>query len=346
MFHILPLFYTQNYFIMRKTFLFLSLALVFSNSASAQNFPYSFEYSNEPYALLNNAIELTPTAVWETGADIPVGFPFKFADEWHSTFVLDGYSGALFTTESYEFGDSTDAILGYTTYPGLINKPNTIVQYITEGTAPNRILKVEMYRVGFDGENGEVSFQIWLYETSNTIQFRLGNQTVPDPINTFFNQKSPIIGFMENYHYISLDESIFPEAQFVAGTPSSPVDTVVVNGYLDELVEDGPQYGLTGIPLNNSVFTFTPGTVPTTQPAISRLQFSPNPVQEALRLEGLNVQEATHIQLLDVQGRIISSQTLLAGETVLRLPENMAPGQYVLRCITGDKIAVAKLLKV
>ena len=259
--------------------------------------------------------------------------------------ILDGYSGALFSADSGLFSDTIDAILAYTVYPGLIAKTNTIVRHITEGTAPNRIAKVEFFKAGFDGIAGEVSFQVWLYETTNAFQVRLGEQTIPNPTDTYFNNVSPLIGYMVDYYYASDFISVFPQAQFVVGTPAAPQDSVIVDGILDDNVSEGPQYGMTGVPLNNSVFTYAPGLVSTQQPVLSAMRISPNPAQDVVRLEGVETTKAAQVQLMDQQGRLVSLLEMAAGDNTLQLPSDLAPGIYTLRYNSDTQMAVSKLMK-
>jgi len=315
-------------------------------SAIAQQFPYQFSYTNEPYVALSNGITLNNDDVWNEGVTFPLGFSFQFGGVSYDSLILEGYSGGLFPKGDAFFNDTTDAILGYVVNTSLAPKGNTKARYFTTGTAPNRIVKVEMFRAGFDGEAGEVSYQIWLYETSNTIQIRLGTQTVPNPSNTFFNKVSPLIGFMLDYYYVNEFESVFPQAQFVVGSPTAPVDSIIVNGTLDESNQEGPLYGMTGLPLDNSVFTFTPGVVSTKQALLTALRVSPNPAQDIVRIEGMDERKAAQVQLMDQQGRVITSNELPAGETLLRLPVDLPPGLYLLRYNCGTQIAVAKLLKI
>lgn len=330
---------------MQKILCLLSLVLSFYTRSYAQQFPYQFSYTNEPYATLTGGTELDQDSVWDEGVNVPFGFDFQFGGQLYNRMTLDGYNGGLFP-EGALFGDTIDAIFGYAVYPGIYPKANTIVRYLNTGAAPNRIAKVEMFQVGFDGVAGEVSYQIWLYETSNTIQIRLGNQDIQDPAETFFNKKSPLIGFMLDYHSLNDFESVFPHAQFVVGTPASPMDSIIINGILDESSDDGPQYGLTGVPLNNSVFTFTPGVVSTNQAHLSSFRLSPNPAQDVVRLEGIEGNEAAQIQLLDEQGRVVASLEMPAGETILRLPEHLTPGLYLLRYTSRGQVGVSKLLKI
>lgn len=322
----------------------LGLCCFLAADVKSQSFPYQFSYTNEPYVSLSNATVLSNITVWNDEATVPLGFTFQFDNQPHTGMFVLGYSGALLPIGQYDSSDTLDAIFGYTVSAGVGPVNNTIVRYKTDGAAPNRIFKFEMANAGFEGGPGQVSFQIWLYETSNAIQVRLGNQMVPDP-GIFFNGVSPLIGYMLNYYYVNDTESIFPQAQFVTGTPQSPQDSVVVNGLLDEETSDGPLYGMSGLPLNNSVFTFTPGTVSTRQPELLTMQLLPNPVQDYVQLSGLERSKSAQVQLLDAQGRIMSQLELPAGESILRLPANLTPGAYVLRYKGDAQIAVSRFIK-
>lgn len=331
---------------MQKNLFTLLLVLGLYTGTYAQQFPYQFSYTNEPYVALTNGTVLDENEVWGSGALVPFGFEFQFGGVYHNKMVLDGYSGALFTEAFLLSEDTIDAILGYTVRAGITPQAFALARHITSGTAPNRIAKVEIYRGGFDGQPGEVSYQIWLHETSNMIQIRLGYQDVPNPSNTYFNQHSPLMGYMLDYHYISNSESVFPQAQFVVGTPASPLDSIIVNGMLDESIDVGPQYGPTDLPLINSVFSFAPGSVSTKQPFVSSFRLSPNPAQDMVRLEGIEGHEAAQVQLLDEHGRILTALELPAGETMLRLPVQMVPGIYLLRYTSEGSTAVSKLIKI
>lgn len=319
-----------------------SLAIAF---AQAQTFPYQFSYTNEPYEELTNATVLDNNLVWDDQATVPVGFTFLFDNLPQTEMFVLGYSGAILPVGQYENGDTLDAIFGYAVLPGFLPFSNTKVQYKTDGSAPNRIFKLEMSKVGFDGIQGQVSFQIWLYETSNAIQVRLGNQFVPNPTNTYFNGISPLIGYMLNYHYFDDDQAVFPQAQFVTGTPQVPQDSVITGDIYYEALFDGPQYGMSGIPLNNSVFTYTPGTVSTNQPGLTLMQLFPNPAVDYVQLTGLDRSEAAQVQLLDAQGKLLRQLELAAGEDQLQLPVDLAPGAYTLRYTAQGQLAVARFVK-
>jgi hypothetical protein len=120
---------------------------------------------------------------------------------------------------------------------------------------------------------------------------------------------------------------------------------VITDDIYNEVLFDGPQYGMSGIPLNNSVFTFTPGTVSTNQPGLALMQLFPNPVVDYVQLIGLDRSQAAQVQLLDAQGKLLRQLELSAGETTLRMPGDIAPGTYMIRYFSGGQQAVARFVK-
>lgn len=339
-----PFFGALKHSIMHKKLLITLLTLGLTSSAFSQTFPYGFTYSNEPYVPLANATVLDSNEVFDQGSIIPLGFNFKFDGVYYDQLLLDGYEFALTPVDQF-FSDTIDAIFGYNTIAGFIPSVNTIARYTTDGVAPNRIAKIEIYRGSFVDAAGEASAQVWLYETTNAIQIRIGNQTIPSPSDVFYNEHSPLIGYMNNYHSLTSSVSIFPKAQFVVGTPENPQDSVIVNGLYNQNLYEGPQYGQTAIPLNNSVFTFAPGTVATHQPLTQSLSITPNPAYDMVRLNGIDAKGALQIELLDMQGRQIKVYTLNDGERNLQLPEQTAPGTYLVRCTAEGKTVTGRLIK-
>jgi hypothetical protein len=255
---------------------------------------------------------------------------------------LSLYEGALFKNYGLSGAGNAQAILGYNTW-GLSNKAGAQVRYKTEGLAPFRIFKVEWFKVGFEDEPGTVSFQIWLYETTNVIQVHLGDQQVPDPSANFYNSISPMIGVIVDLSILPNDQLVFGYAHFVQGSPTAPTDTVLVD-WLMPADFDAPPFGCEDVPQNGLVFTFTPQDVTGTRSvATEKLTFFPNPASDQIILnESLSLSK--RVQLIDLQGRIVQETELGAGDNVLRLAPDLTPGMYCLRCISGERISVGQLM--
>ncbi len=98
-------------------------------SAIAQQFPYQFSYTNEPYVALSNGITLNNDDVWNEGVTFPLGFSFQFGGVSYDSLILEGYSGGLFPKGDAFFNDTTDAILGYVVNTSLAPKGNTKARY-------------------------------------------------------------------------------------------------------------------------------------------------------------------------------------------------------------------------
>lgn len=167
-----------------RNFLSLLLSLAIS-VASAQVLPYTFEVLNEPYTQLVDATSLNGNSNWEDPDYlIPIGFDFYGFGDWNSEMTFGGvfgYGGELFLGSF----DGTQPLNHLCPYGLDVHDPNVgtnnppaghIYQKI-DGTAPNRICKIEWRNVGFYLDptgTMRMNFQMWLYETSNRIEYRYG----------------------------------------------------------------------------------------------------------------------------------------------------------------------------
>jgi hypothetical protein len=145
---------------------------------------YSFAASSGTYTPLTGGTNSTATGDDGTQTSIPLGFTFN-------------YNGAAFTT----FGISTNGTiqLGTTatswtnslaTNNNVIapfwddNNRNTgLISYLVTGTAPNRVMTIDWNNVSISGggssSNSVSSYQLQLFETSNSIRFVYGSLGSP-----------------------------------------------------------------------------------------------------------------------------------------------------------------------
>ncbi len=316
-----------------------ALFLVLVQLLPAQTIFYQYAFSTEPFTTLTSPTVL-PLTVWDTDGILPIGFAFKLGNKILDSVDVSPYEGSLFANYDFSEGDTLQGIFAYNTEAGLAFKAGARIAYKTEGAAPNRILKVEWFKVGLETGTGEVSFQIWLYETSNKIQVKLGAQTVPNPASTFYNQVSPLIGLGLNIVPSFGENLLIGYSHWVEGTPQAPTDTILYN----KVYNGAPLQGCTGVPLENSVFTFTPGNSSGLHPApvVETLQFSPNPATAVVYFAE-PLQHAT-VEIVDMLGRTVLSQVLSTGSQQLDLPAGLTTGTYLLRRIQDGKVAVGKLL--
>lgn len=326
---------------MKPLRIFLLLAFLAGSSCIfSQSIPYQYAYWTETFTPLSNPTVLSD-AVWDDVESIQIGFPFKLGGKTFQAFEVSAYEGSLFDNYNQDNGDTLQAIFGYNVEAGLADKPGTQLAYKLEGTAPNRIFKIEWLKTGFEGTNGEVSFQFWLHEAGSIIQIKLGPQNVPDPAGTFYNNHSPIIGLGLNTVFDFNGSATLGYAHWLKGPVQAPGDTIIYN----QLITSVPLDGCDGIPVEGAVFTFTPGNVtPVSSPlAAETLQFFPNPATDEIYFSKAFPAESG-IQILDLQGRVLFSGVLPAGTTNFRLPAGLQTGVYLIRRNTEGTLATGKMV--
>ena len=139
---------------------------------------------------------ITGTTVDVPGVDdavyqgIPIGFTFNLAGTPHDYMSINtnGYVDLDSTGNNYFYailGGTQDNIVAPFGADLRNSLPNASIQYTTIGTAPNRITIVQWLHYSYFVGNGDVNFQLMLFETSNCIRFVYGaNSLVSAPLNT------------------------------------------------------------------------------------------------------------------------------------------------------------------
>jgi PKD repeat protein len=153
--------------------------------ATADN--YQFEHStgstldsmNGATVLLTSSNDDTPSAT-----STNIGFNFEFEEKTYTNFFVapDGWLklGGSSATSSFTNGIASTTIsnapLLCAFWDDLATGTTGSVKYLVTGSSPNRILKVQWFvtipRLTTAAANS--LFQIWLYETSNRIEYRYG----------------------------------------------------------------------------------------------------------------------------------------------------------------------------
>ena len=180
-----------------------------------------------------------------------IGFTFNFAGTNYTQFKACSNGFITFNTSSTDtFYDNTEANAG-TSKPVLMPlwddlQSTARVRYLLDGTSPNRIMKIEYrgnewnYASGADA----IKFQVWLYETSNRIEYRY--QQSADPANS----PSATIGIYDaSGTYLTLDGS--------GSSPSASSTTFTTS--------------ISSKPANNQVFRFDPPTDPVITSSVTSL---------------------------------------------------------------------------
>jgi hypothetical protein len=165
-------------------FLCLGMFFIYSMNYGQSASSYCFTGSTEPYISLTGATSANgmPAAATDDAISTTITIPFTF------TFGAAEYTQIKISNNGWlTFGATADSQYDNTLANAESSKPilfpfwddlrystNNQPKYITTGTTPNRIFKAEwIQQFFFSGGSGDaISFQVWLYEGSNKIEYR------------------------------------------------------------------------------------------------------------------------------------------------------------------------------
>jgi hypothetical protein len=312
---------------------FLSITLLTASMVGyGQAFPYTITPLNQAYTDLNAPIGVTNGEIWDDPENsIPLGFTFSLMGQNMTSIDLIGLGGVvgnispeLVINAIWVYGsDIIDA--------GMVNMEVSLspISYQVTGMAPNRIFKLEWKEVAFYNEvmenntaNNRVSFQLWLHETTNVIEFRFGPNTITQPNLIHDFEGKPWCGFIKNFN---TNSGVTDGFWLVGGNVTSPV---AVTGSImqDELT--GNQL-LSGDPANGQVYRFSPTTVHITEPlAEAGIKAYPTEVSDHLFVvleDGFN----SPFIIRNLTGQEVMTGRLVGGLNTLNASA-LAPGLYLL----------------
>lgn len=303
---------------------------------------YTLESSNEPYEDLVGSTSLNNGQVWDDPAfTVPLGFEFTIGNFTFDTlFIIDeGLGGGIsnlaeVTTSpaSFIIPVGQDIIdLGYDADTSMSE-----ISFLTTGDAGSRILKIEYNNIGFIDDpavSDFMNFQVWLYETSNTLEYRYGLSQIDSPNDSFEELSGPIVGFIPN---ANLDDGIlFSEGYLLEGDPANP--TLVVLPIGDEDIDD---IALGGVIPDGTVYSFIVETLGVTAFSETELVLYPNPATDFLNIQ--NFEPGSAYQVFNNLGQQIKVQIDNSGVVNI---ENLRTGFYTLQLETPQGNVVEKFMK-
>ncbi|MEO8149277.1 MAG: T9SS type A sorting domain-containing protein [Bacteroidia bacterium] len=172
---------------MKKTitysFLALACCLLFMQKTNAQVSSIPFTASLDTFA------PITGTTVDALNADdmvyqnLPIGFNFslggktcdKMSISTNGCITLDSTGTSLFFNI---LSGSFNNIVSPFGADLIHHNANASLQYVTLGTAPNRVTIVQWLHYSYFNLTGDFNFQVWLYETSNCIRYVYGTNNI------------------------------------------------------------------------------------------------------------------------------------------------------------------------
>ena len=306
---------------MKKILLTSILFLGFISLSQAQY--YDFDKTTETYSPIAGGTVVS----WDDWDDtlITVEAPFDFEV---CGVVIDSIS---FDDYSYYFLSNDEEIAEMAVFGADLKsrEGNTSpISHKVIGSAPNRVFVIQFENATtYNDQDGEdsVNFQLQIHETTNIVEFHYGPSFVNNDADAPWDLET---GCWAGIIYYGGDRG-----SFLSGSPANPtVNQVTLSNY-DEV-------SLTGHPLKDRVYVWTPRQFPVTVPAASAentITAYPNPFSNVLTV---NTTSTIDFTLTDAQGKIITIFTV--HQKYELNTSDLSQGVYFLRSSNGN---VMKLVK-
>jgi hypothetical protein len=320
---------------MKKTVLFILFSFVVTISGFAQTYGITaFESQYQPLegdSVISEGIKWGNT-IW----DLPIGFTFNFLGKdfdqltlWANQIEFD-YENEEYIIVTYS-ADVQD--LGWNTSG---SGPLSPISVALEGNVGSRIYKIQFANAGFfQGTPSDwVNYQVWLYETSNAIEFHFGPTQISQNFAWEDGLSGPPIAFIP-----SLDSDTI---YVIEGDQYAPVLTTYSGP------ATGPISGLQGHPPSNVVYRIAPVLVSSLEPENNNIKVYPSLFSDQITVQrGRLIGEIT-LQLFDISGKLITSQKMNNSVDLCNLNtlSGIAPGAYILQVREENKpTALIKVVK-
>jgi hypothetical protein len=316
----------------------LAISMMISTGLMAQ-FTYTFSQSTTTYNPVTGGTNAFNFAWDDDDKMIPIGFNFNFLGKNYTNLLIHSNGLLVFDVDSnlLPLSDTlrTIAVFGDYGVSGQgadlmdrgynIGVPQSPVVYLTQGTAPNRVLIVEWQNAGFYPDNNVTSYvnvQARLYEGTNKIDIVIGSNSI-NPNHYQPGSSGPIIGISA----WDLNSGNIISAFYLSGPAAS---AQAVPSYVE----------LTSTPAIGTVYSFTPMSTSVDEISSSNISIYPNPVADHLYLNIPSDTDLEIIHITDINGRLIHTQKNDAHNGNLKIDVSSLPtGVYVVQ-IEGKNSAV------
>jgi hypothetical protein len=298
---------------------FISVLLfLFCQSAKTQIW-VTHERSISTYTELQNAIPLLKDTVWYIidypgHVDVNVALDFNFLIYGNAYDHVEIGNGAIWFGSGIMLGAMADLVdRGYGTS---MSKSAIFVK--KEGLPPHRIVKFEYRNVGFYDEyfahqtlNDSMSFQVWIYESGNKFECRIGDNSLHDGMPA---------GYFLSFGIVNVTDST--QNYILKGPPTG-------KEFTHQFVAP---FGLDSCPQAGTVYTFSFGNISSTR-AVSASASGFFHDGTALHIpESL---AGAPVVIYDATGRTVLRNT----SALTLLPTgDLKPGIYTARMFTTDGI--------
>ncbi len=273
-----------------KKILLTAVALIVAVGSMAQT-QYNFSAFNETYSNLSNPITLSDGDVWDDPEYIiPLGFDFQISTYTFNTLYIVSWGlGGVVSSSSAGTGFLPAIVpIGQdiVSLTDLVGNSTSPITYKIDGAPGSRIAKIEWQNFGFFEDQTTADFmnmQLWLYEGTNTIEYRFGPSAINSPNESFEGETGPSVALLSSYDFDN--DELLDVAYVLTENTANP--TVVEYGPGDEINEGA----LTGAIPDGTVYRFTPGVLGIQENFKLEFTIFPNPVQDILTISSNNTNQ-------------------------------------------------------
>ena len=286
------------------------LLITFIHVITVQSQSYSLTVLSNTYTNLTGNTSLNNGTVWDDPAyTFPIGFNFQLYSTIFNTAYIhpDGSGGVV--TATLNTANTMPTLIPFST--DIIDRgfnsgtSLSTISYKLEGSVSNRILKIEWKNVGFFNDlnvnntsTDFANFQVWLYETTNVVEYRFGPSNVSNPAISFEGDSGPAVAMFPLVNFTT-GEIVSPGI-VLSGSPSAPTVNNTVN-----------QLFLNGMPANGTTYRFTSSAFSIDEfDKANAIKIYPNPTNDFLLIENNNVDNAIqNIEIIDSTGKMVKNES-------------------------------------
>ncbi len=326
----------------------LPLLLLFvSYKAYAQDpLPYTAEHFKAEYVPLENWFPLNVDEMWDVPM-VPLNLQFEFpcfGDTADLVWLSDIGGGVemhmpdgnlhLLSITNADFNDVLN-VLDPDSSEGSTHR------YLTEGTSPNMIYKLEFNNVGFDWEmlntGGAASvadIQIWLYENGD-MEIRYGPSTIVDmaDVNFWGTASAGLSSYWDFYDFTS-------NFLWATGDASNPDFPEYLGVEYDSLQISTIFTGIDSWPLDGQVYRFGYDLAPiidVDEVEKNDLSVFPNPASEYIDVRFSDA-ESRVVTVYDINGKLVIEHQCAGIDRIEIL--GLTSGVYHLRTDKGESVKI------
>jgi hypothetical protein len=295
---------------------------------------------------LTISTNITSGLAWDDeNFKIPLGFTTDIGGISTSSFII-GLEYGIVTAPATDTAGDINTFIPFGADledRNLTPTPISPIRYAVTGSSPDRIFKLEFFNAGFSDERfkfgtnkDSVDFQVWIYETTNIIEFRYGPSKITNP-SAYFDGPAPLIGYGKKLNILDFTcEKVYS----LSGSPSAPkVDSIVSMSSASTV--------LSAYPANGTVYRFVPKNIAASIGEIDitqSIKVYPTSASSIVNVD-YKFKERGTAEILNLSGQKIHAEYVLTNGLNTINIDNLPSGNYLLKIVNSEGNAVYKFAK-